>query len=252
MKIIPIIALILSGIAVAVALTRTFPGPVSTEVAGGGVEKQVQQLQQRVRDLEAVRDSVQNPGVSAFQPEGAFLKELEAQVENLSTEQGKLAELRKSIDPFGVIQATEQRIQKARTTLMDVSRSPWERAKQAELLKQYGLFDDEAVDAMRDLFSAAEDANEKAAALVALRGHVTPAMRDEILMTLGAEVEGGKQSARLTYHGIEALEPLLPDSAVEGWLLEVAETNPEPKIAQRAATSLGAEIEWEALPPKGR
>jgi hypothetical protein len=253
MKLIAIIALILSGIAVAIALTNSHSGASSAEGTTRDIEKELQQLEEKIRALEIAQSRPQDPGgPGASAGTGSMTVSEQPSADVSTSTQSELAKLKRSLDPYGVIEATENKIQNASVILMDESRSPWERAKQAELLKQYGLFDDGAVDAMRKLFATAESPNEKAAALVALRGHVTPAMRDEILTTLSTAVEEGKSGGRLTYHGIEALEPLLPDPVVESWLIDVAETDPEPKIAQRAATSLGAEIEWEAPLPKGR
>ncbi|MEM8955044.1 MAG: hypothetical protein AAGD22_12910 [Verrucomicrobiota bacterium] len=249
MKPLPIIAVLLSGIALAVALTKTNSHSPSTATSTATLEHEINQLKQEIQSLEAALNNrtPRSPSTDSLTTDLA-----------LTTSAGTpgspsdLADLKRSLDPYGVIQSTQERIEKARLTLLDTSLTGGERARQAGLLKQYGQFDAEAVTAMRELLATSEDANEKAAAVLALQGHVTPEMRDEILTAMNTTTPDGKPAPRLTYHGIEALEPLLPDPIVENWMLSVAETDPEPKIAKRAAQSIGAEIQWENNTTKGR
>ncbi|MEM7143576.1 MAG: hypothetical protein AAF591_00485 [Verrucomicrobiota bacterium] len=252
MKPLPIIAVILSGIALVVALTQTQSLPSSGSSGNAALEKQIKQLEQEIQSLQATlkNPALTTPSSNSNTSDSAL--SIAASPDDTPASPSDLAVLKRSLDPYGVIQSTQERIEKARLTLLDTSLTGWERARQADLLKQYGQFDAEAIASMRDLLANSENPHDKAAAVVALRGHVTPDMRDEIITAMNTTTPDGKPAPRLTYHGIEALEPLLPDPVVEEWMLNVAETDPEPKIAKRAAQSIGAEIQWETDAAKNR
>ena len=242
--IIPIIALLLSTIALAIALAKNPSASRDSAAAEAGLGHRIAQLQRQVRQLETLRKT-SSPNATAS---AESLSALERQAAALTTSQSELEALKKSLDPYGVIQATGDRIEAARAKLLDPDLDPWERAKQAELLKQHRLFDDEAVAAMREILTAAEEPHATAAALVALKGYLTPGMRDEVIGIVTAANQGEKPNPRMTYHGVEALESLLPDPVVRNFMIEVAQTNPEIKVATRAAKTIGAQIQPSAPP----
>ncbi|MFL3657880.1 MAG: hypothetical protein ACJ07L_07480, partial [Opitutales bacterium] len=111
--------------------------------------------------------------------------------------------------------------------------------------KRYGQFDQQAVDSMWKLFSEPKGAYDQAGALMALKGHLTMDDRDDVLTALNEDMEKGYKNGRLRYRGIEAVESLLPDPTVQEWLTHLAQNDPEPKIAGRAAKSVGLPV------PKG-
>ena len=111
---------------------------------------------------------------------------------------------------------------------------------QADRLKRHGMFDDAAVASMMDLFEGTEDRNELSGILYALKGVVTTTeFRDQILATMQEEIQSDNPSPKFRHTAIEALEPMLPDPAVEEWLRYLAENDPEPKLQNRAVRSLG-------------
>jgi hypothetical protein len=235
MKYISILALMLSAIALVVTLNRNFESPVivqaPTKETNRPLQDELLKLQIKLAALEKA--------LTQKAKEAEPLPQIQEQVEELTVFQTDLAEYALNIDPLGVIQVTEREIETAYITLMDESRSPWERAKQAALLKRYDQFDQDAIESMSNLFFTAEDPNEKAAALVALKDYVSPDVRIGVLDAFSADVGNGYKNGRLRYHGIEALEPLLPDPEVEAMLTHLAHNDPEPKIAGRAAQSVG-------------
>ena len=70
----------------------------------------------------------------------------------------------------------------------------------------------------------------------------TPEVRDGVLEAFSTEIADGYKNGRLRYHGIEALEPLLPNPEVEAMLILLAQNDPEQKIAGRAAKAVGLPI----------
>jgi hypothetical protein len=164
---------------------------------------------------------------------------LQEEVAELSSFQNDLAEYALNIDPLDVIGATEREIENAYNALLDESLPAAERAKQAALLKKYNLFDEDAVASMSAMFFNANDSYEKAAALSALKGYITPEVRQGVMEAFSNDIAEGYKNGRLRYSGIEALEPLLPDPEVEAMLKVIAQNDPEVRIANRAAKSVG-------------
>lgn len=248
-KHLPIVAVILASAALIIAInSRTKPQAMADGVAieNTGLKQQVAALEKKVLALEQshIRQLAESAGHgSSAEVLPSAVKNLERQITDLSAKQQELEEFTKGIDSMGVIKATERQIKTAYAKLMDKDADTWTRVKQANLLKRYGQFDENAVTAMQTLWNEAETPKEKGAVLGTLKGHVTPEFRDEIFDTLRAEVEGGNKSGYLRYYAIEALEPLLPDPGVQEWLDYLANNDPEPKIASRAARPLGIETD---------
>ena len=245
MKYVSIIAIILSATALSLALYREFQNPAiirAPTTKSLKTEKSTQALQDELLILRKRLASLEKKTQLEIKNEPAPIPVLQEQVAELTTFQEDLAEYTLNIDPLDVIGTTEREIEVAYDTLMDESLSPMERAKQAALLKRYDLFDQEAIDSMKNLFLESESASEKTAALVALKGYVSPEIRDGVLEAFSTEVAEGYKNGRFRYHGIEALEPLLPNPEVEAMLTLLAQYDPEPKIAGRAAKSVGLPV----------
>lgn len=232
MKPIPVIALLFSVAALAIAIIRKdSPALPESPAADSVLQAEVEDLRQRLAALEALGRP------AALEETEAPL--LEKRIEELSSQQQDIAELALSIDSLGVIETQERELVNAYNILVDEKRPAWERAKQAGLLKRYGQFDQGAVDSMWKLFSDPKKPYDQAAALLALKGLVTREHRDDVLTALNLEVENGFENGRLRYYGIEALEPLARDAEVRDWLTFIAQNDPEPKIAGRAAKMVG-------------
>ncbi|MBT3480471.1 MAG: hypothetical protein HN457_03425 [Opitutales bacterium] len=239
MKNIPIIALVVAVAALGFAL-RQNEVATSSEVSksNDAMQAEVQELRERLAALESTRIS---KGIAA-----PNIGNLEQQVGELANNQQDIAELALGIDSLGVLETQEREILNAYKTLLDESKPVGERLKRVALLKRYGQFDQQAVDSMWKLFSEPKEAYDQAGALMALKGHLTMDDRDDVLTALNEDMEKGYKNGRLRYHGIEAVESLLPDPTVQEWLTHLAQNDPEPKIAGRAARSVGLPI------PKGR
>lgn len=239
MKSIPIIALIVAVAALSFALKQSEVAP-SREISKSNdvLQAEVQELRERLAALESAGTSSEMtvPDVG----------NLEQQVGELASNQQNIAELALGIDSLGVLETQEREILNAYKTLLDESKPAGERVKKAALLKRYGQFDQQAVDSMWKLFSEPKGAYDQAGALMALKGHLTMDNRDGVLAALNEDMEKGYKNGRLRYYGIEAVESLLPDPVVQDWLTELAQNDPEPKIAGRAARSVGLPV------PKGK
>ena len=247
MKFITILALILSAIALALPFVKKAESPILLQPT---VDNNNQELKDELRKLQkrlAVLEKASTTQVNETVP----LPKLQEQVAELSTFQEDLAEYALNIDPLDVIGITEREIETAYATLMDESLSPGVRAKQAALLKRYGLFDEEAIGAMKNLFFTSEDLTGKAAALSALKGYVSPDVRDGVLDSINQEITNGYKNARFRYSGIEALKPLLPNPEVESMLTQLAQNDPEPKIAAIAAKSVGLPFDIKTYRKEG-
>ena len=231
-------ALFLSATALVVALIKK-EGPSNSLATGGADEAlrlEIRELRERLAALEG--ESRESLTEAAPVPRG----ELELQIEELATSQMDLAELTSKIDSLGVLETQERELVNAYKILIDENRPAGERVKQANLLKRYGQFDEQAVESMWKLFTEQKRPYDQAAALSALKGYVSADRRDDVIAALNEDFNSGYKNGRLRYFGIEALEPLLPDPAVREQLAIIAENDPERKIAARAAKSIGLPI----------
>ena len=238
MKFITILALVLSTIAIALPFFKETKNPELVQAPGNENNQELMNKLLKLRKRLAVLEKSSTATVRDSVP----LPQLQEQVADLSTFQEDLAEYALNIDPLDVIGITERQIETAYNTLMDESRSPGERAKQAALLKRYYQFDQEAIDSMNNLFFTTEDLYGKAAALSALKGYVSPDVRDGVLEAFSQEISDGYKNGRFRYSGIEALAPLLPNPEVESMLTQLAQNDPDKQIAARAARSVGLPI----------
>lgn len=246
MKLTLIITLLFSITALALTIYREFEDPMIIPVSNNPVARTETTGNEELREdllklklrLSALEKSVERKS-QEIEP----IPQIQEEVEELSTFQNDLAEYALNIDPLDVIGTQEREIEEAYNTLLDETKSAGERAKQAALLKRYGLFDEEAVASMTNLFLNAESLAEKGAALSTLKEHVTPEVRSAVLDSLSTEIAGGYENARFRFHGIEALKPLLPDPEVEAMLTVIAQNDPLIKVANIAGKSVG-------LPPR--
>jgi hypothetical protein len=253
MRIALFIALIFSAAALALTVYREFEDPIvisksakpavkAETPSDDGLRDELLKLKLRLAALEKV--------VQRKTQELEPIPQIQEEVAELSTFQNDLAEYALNIDPLDVIGTQEREIENAYSILLDETRSAGERAKQAALLKKYGMFDEEAVASMSNLFFNAESAGEKGAALSALKGHVTPEIRSGVLDSLSTEIADGYQNARFRYQGIEALKPLLPDPEIEAMLTVIAQNDPLVKVANVAGKSVGLPARQEEEKPK--
>lgn len=249
-KALSILGVVLASAALLLALMNragpSHPTPVettgdSTSTLAAQVEK-LQQDQQALKEsnrelLAKVAQLERGSGSSVAGP--AELARLRQRLDELDAKQAQVTQLTRDIDKYGVIAGMEKELVNAYSTLLDTNQTLAARIKQVGTLKRNGHFDKRAVGTMTDLYRQSNDFNEKGAVLSALSGSVTPELRDQILSDLNQEIQGGNKSGRFRYHAIEALEPMLPDPAVQQWLNHLAQNDPEPKIASRAGQPLG-------------
>jgi hypothetical protein len=247
----PIVAVLLASVALWVAVSRTSGPGNTTQIAAagadgaGGLAAPWEHWQRELRAVKVAQSSLaariaeleqrQSPP-NAAAPDLGLLKQ---QLDELEARQTQIAQFTRDIDKYGVIDTMEKELVAAYATLMDTNQAFWARIKQVGQLKRYGYLDEKALAAVTDLYHQTGDFNEKGGVLAALKGSVTPAFRDQILTDLNAEIATGNHSARFRYHAIEALEPMLPDPAVQYWLHHLAQSDPEPKLANRAGQALG-------------
>lgn len=238
MRLMSTAALVLSATALVVALIKKegLSNPLANDDSDQALRLEIKELRERLAELEGKsRESITE---KAPAPRG----ELELQIEELANGQLDLVKFTSKIDSLGVLETQERELVNAYKILIDESRPSGERVKQANLLKRYGQFDEHAVESMWKLFSEQKKPYDQAAALSALKGYVSTDRRDDVIAAINEDLTGGYKNGRLRYFGIEALEPLLPDPAVLEQLVIIAESDPEGKIAARAAKSIGMPI----------
>lgn len=236
-KTVSIIAIVLSSAALAVTLFNrvTPPDSVLAESVDDSLRLEVEELRERLAALEN-----SNPTVAK---QTSVSPEIEQKVEELADSQMDLAELTLSIDSLGVLETQERELVEAYQALLDESRPAGERVKRAQLLKRYGQFDEQAVESMWKLFSEAKKPYDQAAALTALKGHISVDRLDDVVAALNQDTENGYKNGRLRYFGVEALQPLLNEPAAKEQLTFIAQNDPEPKIAARAARLVGLPVQ---------
>ncbi|HAT60717.1 MAG TPA: hypothetical protein DCS60_08105, partial [Opitutae bacterium] len=122
MKPTPVIALLLSLAALAIAIIRRdISAPPESPASDSVLRAEVEDLRQRLAALEALG-----------RPAGLEETEaplIEKRIEELSSQQQDIAELALSIDSLGVIETQERELVNAYNILVDEKRPAWERAK---------------------------------------------------------------------------------------------------------------------------
>jgi septal ring factor EnvC (AmiA/AmiB activator) len=209
---------------------------LKTEVAR--LKSELQKISDSHASLEAkVMELKTRP--AAIDPSAANTSELQQRLATLEAQQNELNKFTNDFDQYGVVSSMEAELVNAYTTLMDTNQSVGARLKMVGQLKRYQYFDDKALQVVSDIYLQTDDFNQKGQALASMKGLVTPEFRDQILTDLATEVEAGNKSGRFRYYAIEALEPMLPDPAVEEWLVHLSQNDPQPKLAGRAGQALG-------------
>lgn len=253
-KSLSIAAVLVAGAALLTAMLKNGgrDRPVQTaavEAREAQLLSQMNELQQNQAKLEksfeALLSRVDAQASARVEMAPPELHQMERKLGELEAKQAQLDQATRDLDKYGVVHAMEKELLAAYSTLLDTNQPAWARAKQADQLKRYGHFDERATRAMLDLFANAGDNNERAAALSALKGTVSPEFRDQILTALDAEIRDGNQSVKFRYSAIEALQPMLPDPAIEQWMNYLAGNDPERKIAGYAAKVVGVDVPGE-------
>ena len=139
---------------------------------------EIRQLRERLAELEG--ESRESITEAATAPRS----DLELQIEELANSQMDLAELTSKIDSLGVLETQERELVNAYKILIDESRPAGKRVKQANLLKRYGQFDEQAIESMWKLFSEHKKPYDQAAALSVLKGYVSADRRDDVIAAL--------------------------------------------------------------------
>jgi hypothetical protein len=155
--------------------------------------------------------------------------------------QARQNHLEEQLKEYGILErfAEHKRlVEESYGIALDANRSAKERLEALNLLHDEGRIDAAVVGSMMDLWDQSMQ-NEKLgpyhrwALMENLRGSTDPRFRDEILSMLSEE-----PGAKMTGQAISALEPMLPDPAVEEWLVHLSSSSPEPKIQEYATSVL--------------
>ena len=248
-KSLPILAVLLSCVALVTAVFNRPSSDDSTNTSSTAASDQaaLAELKQEIAQLKTANAALKaqfaemNSKPLRIVDNTLEVQALGERIAKLESSQNEVIEAVNETDKYGVVAAMEKEIVSAYTTLMDAEQSAGARLKQVGQLKRYGYFDEKALQAVTDIYASTDNFNEKGWALSAMIGNVTPQFRDQILADLSAEVEAGSKSGRFRYHAIEALEPMADDPTVREWLGHLAQNDPEPKLAGRAARALGGE-----------
>ncbi len=167
MKPIPVIALLLSVAALAIAIIEKD----SPELPESSLRTQIFKLRSRsfVNGLPPWKHWV-DP-----QSWRSQARLLEKRIEELSSQQQDIAELALSIDSLGVIETHRApELVNAYNILVDDQRPAWERAKQAAFTQAYGQFSQGAVDSMWKLFSDPQKPYDPGSRLACFEGACYP------------------------------------------------------------------------------
>lgn len=164
-----------------------------------------------------------------------------AQSDTVVELQARQDRLEKQLNEYGIIERFaehQQLVEESYGIAKDPDRPAKERFEALSLLRDEGRIDAAVVDAMMDLWDESSQDGKLApyhrwALMENLRGSTDPRFRDNILSMLQEEPE-----AKMAGQAISALEPMLPDPAVEEWLVHLSSNSPEPKIQQHATTVL--------------
>jgi len=248
-KSLPILAVLLSCAALATAVfnPNSSPGSNDAPVSASSDQAALTELKNEIAQLKTANAALKaqlaemNSKPLRIVDNTIEVEALRKRVAKLENTQIEVIEAVNETDKYGVVAAMEKEIVSAYTTLMDAQQSAGARLKQVAQLKRYGYFDEKALNAVTEIYAGTDDFNEKGMALQAMKGTVTPQIRDQILADLSAEFEAGNKSGRFRYYAIEALEPMADDPTVREWLNHLAQNDPQAKLAARAAQALGGE-----------
>jgi hypothetical protein len=160
---------------------------------------------------------------------------------SLADIQERQTRLEEQLKKYGIIErfeAHERLIEESYGTALDTNLPVKERLDALSLLRDEGRVDAAVVNAMMDVWEeSAQDEKlgpyHRWALMENLRGRNEPRLRDNILSMLQDE-----PGAKMTGQAIAALEPMLPDPAVERWLSYLSTNGPDPKIQESATGAL--------------
>ncbi len=248
-RLLPIVATLLAGAALLVVLVRGGSvGKTSSDARSGAEAALATRFETLVREHEALQRShdelaAKLSAMETGESVGADASEnpvsVTQRLKTVEKRQMELDQAARDRDKYGVVATMEKELVTAYNTLLDSSQPVMTRARQVQELKRYGLFDDRARQTTTNLYHEAQDLNERGFILGALKGAVPFEFRDQIIADLDSDMAAGFQAPRFRYQAIEALEPMLPDPTVQQWLDHLAQSDPEPKLANRAEQALG-------------
>jgi hypothetical protein len=254
-KSLPIIAVLLAGAALLIAMTRggSVPRPPDTEGLSGARFEQLERNQQALaetlrtlsRRLERLEGGHANQAGSATAPPTG------PKVDDLDP--AGLARLKQRLDELAArdrAAAKQKEFAEALAIVLDPSQAPHTRVKQAHVLKRGDNLNEQAVRALTDLYRQTDrsDLETRLIVLDALSGSTSAELRDQILVDLSQAVQGADKSGlagKFRHVAVGALAPMLPDPSVQEWLSYLARNDPNPDIAARAGKLVG-------LPPPVR
>lgn len=239
-KHLPIIALVLSAVAVVLAgiSRRGLPAPSDQNGPDhAALVERLRKLERKYAILE--KDHKQLIAETrATGADGGLMATAANGDGDTPSRQAALERIARGIDKLGIIKAMEESVRNARSTLMDEELPDWPRIKAVDKLKALGQFNDEDIAALRQIWSESGDYNAKGGALKALSGHIDAGMRDEILLALEMEQQEGNPSPRFRASAVEALAPMMPDPEIRLWVEHIAATDPEPRVQMFASRFL--------------
>lgn len=230
MKALPILALALAVVALAVSLTRepekqpseatdpTARLEAKVRLLENEVARLIEENQQPVNEFD-LPSPEQTLADSSIDPTRATPTRLEQQLRDLGV-----------LEHF---QKRKEKLAEARSIVLDAERDQWERVKTLSSLKDGGQIDDEVVSSMMPLWTASLDDPKggylRWQLLENLRGTTNGEFRTNILEWIGEE-----ESPKMRGQGLETLAPMAADPNVSEWLEYLAENDPEPRIQERA------------------
>ena len=200
------------------------------------LQETTRQLSQQLAQLELTKavgaggrgESTRNPQrLEDLGP--AELSRLKLQLDELAAQEREAAKAKELATAYAMV--------------LDPNQSLEARVKQAHRLKQGDQFDDQAVQAMSDLYRQTHKSQieKRLIVLDALSGVAPRELRDQIFADLNPDVQDLHPpglARKFRHVAIGALAPMLPDPSVQEWLNYLAQNDPDPDIAARAGKML--------------
>lgn len=243
MQSLPIIAIVVSLIAIAISLATRDQGTADQRAAIESLERRLRLLESGTAGSREHGDggglsglAIDTDAIVAADPSGAGDS---GGVDVLRAEQARLENQLAELGVFEFFEEKRLAVDRSYTLVLDPEANSKDRLEALGVLRKADRIDDEVVSSMVGLWEQSLGQEEggwtRWFLMENLEGVESAEFRDSILSWIPEE-----QSPKMRARAIETLGGMLPDQTVDEWLVYLAENDPEPKLREQAIATRAA------------
>ena len=205
------------------------------------LEAKIKELNESLKELSEEYAELKSSLPIPVEQQMAQMKNKISELDNLVTDQ---TDLLRKIDPYGLIQDTENWISDSYDTVIDEEESGWAKVRSAEILDRFNRMDEAAYNSIVDVYLNGENGRMKAYALGVIKDNVTQDMKDPLMENLKELTEDGEfKNGWLMGNIMDASKNLSLSEEDEATFLYIAQNHPNDRMAKRAGEVIGVEVE---------